>query len=495
VSLDQVEQVGLSLSLKVLQMRKKNQLSEPTFRSIAQKTTDAIVIVDQGGNVRFANPAAEELFGRKAGQLLGAPFGLPLVSGESTDVDIPRNGGKPGIAEMRLSEIEWEGKVAYLAMLCDLTELHSLLAGKRRRSEDLRRADQVKDDFIANVSHELRTPLATISNVLDNALAGVWGGLSPKVIDGLLIGQTNTKRLGNIVTNMLDVSTIRAGRVVLERSLVDISVLIRSVIESCHANAVNKGLSLMSDQDIHQQKQEVFCDPDKVVQILTNLVGNALKFTDAGGTVSVAVKNDQDDLQICVADTGLGIAEEELQVIFDRFQQLDRSYGGGEKGTGLGLAIAKELVELHNGKIWVESELGKGTTFTFTLPKECRQPDNSPSFLVFTLRVADFENMKERLGPDQAKRVVERVAKRLHMGFRSQDIVLANENLGKMTVLLPYTQEKDAHLLEKRILEKIKIFENHSQWSISVTSYAEKAMDAEGLMEVAENALAEEDHE
>ena len=207
--------------------------------------------------------------------------------------------------------------------------------------------------------------------------------------DGLLIGQTNTRRLGNIVTNMLDVSTIRAGRVVLEKSLVDISVLIRSVIESCHSTAVKKGLSLMSDQDINPKTQEVFCDPDKVVQILTNLVGNALKFTDAGGTVSVAVKNDHDDLQICVADTGLGIAEEELQVIFNRFQQLDRSYGGGEKGTGLGLAIAKELVELHMGKIWVESELGKGTTFTFTLQKSADSPI-APFFSGFHLRVADF---------------------------------------------------------------------------------------------------------
>ena len=453
------------------------------------------MIVDQDDNVRFANSAAEELFGRKAGQLLGAPFGLPLVSGESTDLDIPRGGGKPGVAEMRLSEIVWEGKVAYLAMLCDLTELHSLLAGKRRRSEDLRRADQVKDDFIANVSHELRTPLATISNVLANALAGVWGSLSPEVKNGLRIGQTNTKRLGNIVTNMLDVSTIRAGRVALERSLVDISVLIRSVIESHHPNAVKKGLSLISDQDIEKEKQEIFCDPDKVVQILTNLVGNALKFTAAGGTVSVAVKNGEDDLQITVADTGLGIAEEELQVIFDRFQQLDRSYGAGEKGTGLGLAIAKELVELHRGKIWVKSELGKGTTFTFTLPKECRQPDNSPSFLVFTLKVADFENMKERLGLEQAQRIVERVAERIKRGFRSQDIVLANDNRGRMAVLLPGAQEKDAHLLEKRILGKLKIFENDDRWSISVTSYPEEAMDAESLMEVAENTLAEEDHE
>ncbi len=473
---------------------KKTHNSESTFQIIAHTTTDGIVIVGQDRNVRFANPTAEKLFGRKAGQLLGAPFGLPLVSSESTEIDIPRSDGKPRVAEIRLSEIEWEGKVAYLAMLRDLTELHGLLAGKRRRTEDLRRADQVKDDFIANVSHELRTPLATISNVLSNALAGVWGNLSPEARDGLLMGQTNAKRLGNIVSNMLDVSTIRAGRVVLERSLVDISALILSVIESCHLNATERGLSLICDQDLEQERQEVFCDPDKVVQILNNLVGNALKFTNAGGAVSVAVKNGHDDVQISIADTGLGIAEEELQVIFDRFQQLDRSYGGGEKGTGLGLAIAKELVELHQGEIWVESEVGKGTTFTFTLPKECRQPDNSPSFLVFTLKVADFENMKERLGPDQAKRVVERMAERIRMGFRSQDIVLANDNMGKMAVLLPGTQERDAQPLEKRIMENIKIFENHHQWSISVTSYPEQAMDAEGLLAVAENALKEEDH-
>ncbi len=495
MSLDQVEQVGLNPSRKLLQMRKKKQLTEPTFWSIAQRTTDGIVIVDKDGNGRFANLAAEELFGRKAGQLLGAPFGFPLVSGESTDIDIPRSGGEPGVAEIRLSEIEWEGKVAYLAMLRDLTELHRLLAGKRQRAEDLRRADQVKDDFIANVSHELRTPLATISNILSNALAGVRGSLSPEVRDAILIGQTNAKRLGNIIGNMLDVSTIRAGRVVLEKSLVDISELIRSVIESCHPNATEKGLSLISDQDIKQEKQEVFCDPNKVIQILNNLVGNALKFTDPGGTVSIAVKNGQDDLQISVADTGWGIVEEELQVIFDRFQQLDRSYGGGEKGTGLGLAIVKELVELHRGRIWVESELGKGTTFTFTLPQECRQPDSSPSFLVFILRVADFEKMKERLGPDKAKRILNKVAERIRTGLRSQDSVLTNDHHGKMVVLLSGTQEKDAHSLKKRILENIRIFENPDRWSISVTSYPEHTMDAEGLMEVAENALAEEDHE
>ena len=106
-----------------------------------------------------------------------------------------------------------------------------------------------------------------------------------------------------------------------------------------------------------------------MVQVLTNLVGNALKFTASGGTISIAVRNARDDIHIAISDTGIGIPEDKYAAIFDRFQQIDPAISGAARGAGLGLAITKELVELHRGRIWVESELGKGTTFTFTLPK------------------------------------------------------------------------------------------------------------------------------
>jgi len=168
--------------------------------------------------------------------------------------------------------------------------------------------NQTKDDFVAIVSHELRTPLATIFNVLSNALAGVWGELSDEARTEFKTGHTNAKRLANVVSNLLDMSTIRAGRVSLEKSQVDIPGLIHSVTESVKANAKKKGVTLETSHDPHLGL--VFCDPEMIVRVITNLVGNAIKFTDDGGTISIAVRNGPEDIQVSVSDTGDGIAQE-----------------------------------------------------------------------------------------------------------------------------------------------------------------------------------------
>lgn len=295
-------------------------------------------------------------------------------------------------------------------------KLQASEASYRKMNEELRKANEIKDDFVANVSHELRTPLATISNVLGNARAGVWGNPSPELKEGLLIGERNVKRLANLIGNLLDFSKIKAGKVFLERSLVDISQLIQGVTESLRPHAEEKGISLISSQD--QELERVVCDSDRVVQILYNLVGNALKFTGSGGTVSVRVKNGQDHITASVSDTGIGIPEEKLSAVFERFQQVSRSDSAGEKGTGLGLPITKELVELHGGEIWAESKLGKGSTFTFTLPRySVGQILRDYVHLVLmknsievhlrgsstSLSAADFERLKEKCGLDTSK--------------------------------------------------------------------------------------------
>ena len=226
--------------------------------------------------------------------------------------------------------------------------------------------NQTKDDFVAIVSHELRTPLATISNVLSNALAGVWGELSDDARDEFRTGHTNAKRLASVVANLLDMSTIRAGRVSLEKSQVDMPGLIHSVTQTLQANAKQKGVDLQTSHDLYLGL--VFCDPERIVRVITNLVGNALKFTDEGGVVSISIENGLEEFKISVSDTGDGIAPEHHERIFGRFQQVDRGYGTGEKGTGLGLAISRELVELHGGTLTLQSEVGKGSAFTFTLP-------------------------------------------------------------------------------------------------------------------------------
>ena len=182
---------------------------------------------------------------------------------------------------------------------------------------------QTKDDFVAIVSHELRTPLATISNVLSNALAGVWGELSEEARSELRTGQDNAKRLSNVISNILDMSTIRAGRVSLEKSQVDMPGLIHSVTQSLKANAAEKGVALETSHDPYLGL--VFCDPERIIRVVTNLVGNALKFTEEGDTVSVAIQNGLDDILITVSDTGDGIATEHQERIFERFQQVDRT--------------------------------------------------------------------------------------------------------------------------------------------------------------------------
>ena len=173
--------------------------------------------------------------------------------------------------------------------------------------------NQTKDDFVTIVSHELRTPLATISNVLSNALAGVWGELSDDARNELQTGHTNAKRLSSVVSNLLDMSTIRAGRVSLEKSQVDMPGLIHSVTRTVKANAEEKGVALLVSHDPYLGL--VFCDPEKIVRVLTNLVGNALKFTEEGGTVSVRIQNGLEDFQISVSDTGDGIAPEHHEAI------------------------------------------------------------------------------------------------------------------------------------------------------------------------------------
>ena len=304
--------------------------------------------------------------------------------------------------------------------------------------------NQTNDDFVAIVSHELRTPLATISNVLSNALAGVWGELSDDARTEFRTGHTNAKRLASVVANLLDMSTIRAGRVSLEKLQVDLPGLVHSVTESVKANADQKGVALEPSHDPYLGL--VFCDPQKIVCVLTNLVGNALKFTDEGGVISIAIQNGHEDVLISVSDTGDGIAPEHHDRIFGRFQQVDRGYGTGEKGTGLGLAISRELVELHGGTLTVQSEVGKGSTFSFTLPvydreellreathtefKLCHQSDYL-SVIVFAFKQADFDVIQAGCSVEEWKKLLQEVERVIRQVGRSMHDTLIHYGDGR----------------------------------------------------------------
>jgi len=252
-------------------------------------------------------------------------------------------------------------------------------------NERLQELDQLKSDFVSNVSHELRTPLTAIKGAVDLVLREVAGPLTEKQIHYLTRVRSNTQHLTSLINDVLDLSKIESGSSEVKFNRVSLSSLVHEVIETLRPVAAEKAIRL--DPIVTERSIFVLADPDKINQVLMNLIGNAIKFTPASGTVTVsASRNDQKNVQVSVSDTGPGVLPSERETIFDKFYQIADEEGAKPKGTGLGLAICKALVELHGGKIWVESEVKQGSTFNFTLPADI--PEN--------LRSSSSEDTKAR---------------------------------------------------------------------------------------------------
>jgi signal transduction histidine kinase len=256
----------------------------------------------------------------------------------------------------------------------EIQDKNRQLAVANERLEEL---DKLKSDFVSNVSHELRTPLTAIKGSANNMLDGLTGPLNEKQIRYLTRIKTNTDRLARLINDILDLSRIETGRVELHPASLHLVPLAKEVAEHLAPVAAPKNISIevaASDPGI-----TAWADHDKVTQVLMNLIGNAVKFTPPNGKVTVAIERKGEEwVELSVADTGSGIPPEESQRIFDKFYQIAAGTRG-TKGTGLGLAISKGLIELHRGQIWVESEVGKGSTFFFTLPAQLSKTDTTPN--------------------------------------------------------------------------------------------------------------------
>ncbi|MBI3318813.1 MAG: PAS domain-containing protein [Candidatus Omnitrophica bacterium] len=227
-----------------------------------------------------------------------------------------------------------------------------------------KRLEQIKDEFITAVSHELRTPLSITKEGIHLMLEGILGAMSEEQRKVLTIAKENIDRLARLINSLLDISKLEAGKVELNQRQMDLSGVIREVAAQFEPKIKGKGLKLRIQ--LPAGGLPVYADCDKVVQILFNLMDNAVKFTEKGG-IQISAKEKEGFVECVVADTGRGISAEDLPKVFDKFQQFERTPGPGEKGTGLGLVIAKKLVDLHGGSIRLESELFHGSRFVFTL--------------------------------------------------------------------------------------------------------------------------------
>ncbi|WP_320040206.1 ATP-binding protein [uncultured Desulfobacter sp.] len=243
------------------------------------------------------------------------------------------------------------------------------LEQKNRQLADL---DRQKDRFIANTSHELKTPLHGIIGIADSLLSGIGGALPAKATNNLQIVSASARRLNSLVDDLLDISLLEKRDLKLDLGPVDLRALTETVVTVLIPLAERKKLSVTIN--ISNALPPVLADENRLQQILFNLAGNALKFTDRGG-IDIAGEQSGEQVRVIVSDTGIGIPEDKYQIIFDAFSRIEEGHWAKSEGTGLGLNITKQLVELHGGKIQVESSIGKGTAFTFTLPVAAKNLD------------------------------------------------------------------------------------------------------------------------
>jgi signal transduction histidine kinase len=234
-------------------------------------------------------------------------------------------------------------------------------------NQQLELLDKLKDEFVSVASHELRTPMTAIKSYSWMVLNGKAGHIEPKATEYLNRVYISTERLIHLVNEMLDVSRIESGRVTLNKAPLDIGKLLLDVQNELQAKAAESQIKLTVTKE--DNIPVVQADTEKIHQVLENLVGNSLKFTPANGNITMGVREKDGFLEIHVTDTGQGIRAEEIPQLFKKFGRLENSLVAMPgNSTGLGLYISKQYVELHGGKIWVQSEPEKGSTFTFTLP-------------------------------------------------------------------------------------------------------------------------------
>jgi signal transduction histidine kinase len=251
-------------------------------------------------------------------------------------------------------------------------QLHSLYENQRAAAQELqmlnerlREASNAKSEFLANMSHELRTPMNAILGFVEMLLDDIYGEIPPQLKEPLTDVQVNGKHLLSLINDVLDLSKIEAGRMELALAEYSVQDIVDTLKASLHSLAQEKGLEFVAAA---QENIPLACgDGKRITQCLTNLAGNALKFTKQG-RVEVWVERKRDLLQYRVSDTGIGIPKDQIENVFGEFRQVDATITREFGGTGLGLSITKKFVEMHGGRLWVESEIGKGSTFFFEIP-------------------------------------------------------------------------------------------------------------------------------
>lgn len=292
---------------------------------------------------------------------------ISLIAGVTLSVFITINITKPlSLIQKKTRDIS-KGEFGSDLKISSPPEIMELAQSFNAMCAKLKEIDRMKSDFFSLMSHELRTPLTTIKEGINLIMEGLRGGQATDKQKRLLtIINEESNRLINLVNSLLDLSKMEAGMMVYNFVEGDIAYLIKSVIREMEPLAETK--NILIETNISEIIPPVKMDIDRLLQVLRNLIGNAMKFTPAGGVVKLSTYSVEKEVIVSVTDTGVGIPKEKIDIVFDKYQRAILADSGKISGSGLGLFIVKQIITAHGGKIHVKSTLGKGSTFTFVLP-------------------------------------------------------------------------------------------------------------------------------
>jgi signal transduction histidine kinase/CheY-like chemotaxis protein len=349
----------IGFGMRLIEVEKMRKTAEEELRNARQSFTGIVEISKEGilicspdGMVLYSNPAALSLLNMTPDELLGNKLNFPLNAETPQEIQITMKSGEPGVAEIHQVDTVWKGRPAFLVTLRDVTERKSL--------------EKQKEDFMNTVSHDLRTPLTSIKESMTLISSGSLGDTTDQQQEFLDISLRNVDRLMRMIDSLLVMARLETGEITLNKECIDIEALIQEVIISFTPHAKAESIELKSK--LPENPLYVYADSDKLIEVFNNLVSNSFKFTEKG-YIELSAADKGDCVECAVYDTGLGLDTDELDKVFDKFQQFNINHNIKDNGIGLGLSIAKGIVEAHDGKIWVDSKKNKWAKFVFTLPK------------------------------------------------------------------------------------------------------------------------------
>jgi len=330
-----------------------------------RSTASGVAILDQRltsyPDIDAGEMPQHSLDGCRAIGLRSMVFAPMLFEGRSIGTLWVGRTSKGAFTEKQLAQVKTFADQAVIAI-----QNARLIREIEQKSRQLETANQHKSEFLANMSHELRTPLNAIIGFSEVLLERMFGELNERQDDYLKDIHSSGRHLLSLINDILDLSKVEAGRMELERSTFDVPSAVANAMTLIRERAQRHAIALALDAD--PAVGAVDADERKFKQILVNLLSNAVKFTPDGGRIDVVVTRNRQEIVVAVRDTGIGIAKADHDAVFEEFRQVGRNYTSKQEGTGLGLALTRKYVELHGGRIWLESEVGKGSTFTFTIP-------------------------------------------------------------------------------------------------------------------------------